>query len=90
MGLFGSAKPRVTKEELHRAIFQRLPHLNYKQRKFLEEFFEDDVDEKFASEKGLDADEITKRMESLHSTQNMHHISEGDLVEVEKVLRSML
>ena len=89
MGLFSSDKPIVTDQEYTKAT-HHVGGLSGKQRTMVDEMFEGSKDKDLGHRKGITADEIDERMESLRSTKSMHGISDQKMKEIEDALKSKL
>jgi len=89
MGLFSIDKPKITKEELHRAI-SRVPGLELKERKYLEDLFQNDVNEA-GQFKGIDREELEEVIQDLHENRAMHlSLTDQEIDKVKVALERML
>lgn len=94
MGLFdfNDSRPRVTPHEFKEKVRGELygKGLTHKELDQIEGMFVGDMHEGRPSERGVDADEITHRMNWLRENKHTHTLSDEQIGHVEEAMRKHL
>lgn len=92
MGIFfKDSKPHVSKEEFKK-VRNKLygKGWSHKELELIESFFATSINEGRVEDKGIDSLEITEGIKALRENENVYHLSDKKLSELEEVLNTYI